>query len=164
MEHSPIRPRQEASPSSTPSPAREPSRLEIQLTELRERLLKAPEPERSPAEREPALSRLVQEVLRSRRRREKTFGIQMFGEPAWDLLLELFAAESTGQRLSVVDACHATAVPASTAMRWIETLEKLSWVRRVGHPSDPRRSWLFLTERASITIEDYFRSLPIRPA
>ena len=162
MEHSPIRPERERRPSSTAPADRQPSVLETQLNELRERLLKPPEA--SQGEREPALSRLVHEVLRSRRRREKIFGIQLFGEPAWDLLLELYTAESVGQRLSLWDACLATSVPASTAMRWIATLEKQDWVRRLGHPSDPRRTWLVLTERGSTTIENYFRSLPIRPA
>src|SRR5438067_13561168 len=48
---------------------------------------------------------LVQEILRSRRQREKIFGDELFGEPAWDILLELFSAELAQRKLSVSGAC-----------------------------------------------------------
>ena len=159
MDHSPIRPKREDDP-----PPRELSTLQIQLNELRERLLNAPEPASPPIEGEAALNRLVRDVLDSRRRREKIFGVQIFGEPAWDLLLELYDAEWRQQPLSIQNACRATGMPPSTMIRWIAMLEEEGWVRAIGDPSDLVRMRVALTDRASVAMHDYFRNLPIRPA
>lgn len=95
---------------------------------------------------EPSRYYLVSDILRFRRQRDKMFGGNMFGEPAWDILLELFASERTGRKLSVSGACYASGVPLTTALRWIARLESQGWIRRVGDCSDKRRSWLVLTE------------------
>jgi hypothetical protein len=59
-----------------------------------------------------------------RRRREHIAGVGgMFGEPAWDILLELFIAAREG-RLVTRDGAHAGAgVPETIAQRWISILE-----------------------------------------
>ena len=158
MDHSPIRPKRE----DDPSPSCEPSPLQARLNELRERLLEAPDAEQ-PLSDEGALNRLVREVLESRRRRERIFGDQIFGEPAWDLLLELYDAEWRQQPLSIQNACRATGMPPSTMIRWIAMLEEEGWVRAIGDPSDLVRMRVALTDRASVAMHDYFRNLPIRP-
>lgn len=85
-----------------------------------------------------------------RRTRDKFFGHGLFGEPAWDILLELYAAKGTGRKVSVSGACYATGVPLSTALRWIVRLEKCGWVRRFNDPLDKRRAWLTLSDEADI--------------
>jgi len=138
-------------------------RLQRQLDELREHLSNSGDSAPSEIDDETILSRLVKEILRSRRRREKVFGGELFGEPAWDILLELYAAEWTRQRLSIHGACCVSAVPDTTALRWIVRLEKEGWVERTDDPLDGRRKWLALTDRASAAMRDYLKDLSIRP-
>lgn len=98
---------------------------------------------------EAAIDALVGNILRSRGRRNRLFGANLFGEPAWDILLELYAAECSERKLSVSGASYASATPHSTGLRWIHRLEKEGWIRRVGDPADLRRSWVELTEDSS---------------
>lgn len=60
---------------------------------------------------------LARRFYRSRRLRPRVFSDDaLFGEPAWDMLLDLFIAEADGKRLSVTAACIGSAVPTSTAL------------------------------------------------
>jgi DNA-binding MarR family transcriptional regulator len=133
--------------------------IQRQLDDLQARLSNDRSPQNLDDHR---LARLVKEILRSRRRREKVFGADLFGEPTWDILLELFAAELTQQRLSVSSACYASAVPPTTALRWISRLERQGWVERSPDRIDRRRFWLRLTDRASSELRSYFDQIAVR--
>ena len=106
---------------------------------------------------------LVKGILKSRRCRNSIFDGSLFGEPAWDLLLELYAAELIQQRISITSACHASAVPGTTALRWIAKLEADGWLRRDEDPLDRRRCWVFLTEKASTAMRSYLETIAVRP-
>lgn len=139
------------------------NQLQEQLDQLRARL-SADEQAGTGPELDPVESlRLVREILRSRRRRNEVFGDDLFGEPAWDLLLELYAAEITQQRVSVSSACIASAVPPTTALRWIEKLEKEGWIGREGDPLDRRRYWVFLKEQGIVAMRKYLERMAVRP-
>jgi DNA-binding MarR family transcriptional regulator len=137
-------------------------KLQAQLDQLRARLV-FPEPAGELGEDEIDQARLVKEILRARRRREKVFGDDLFGEPAWDILLELFAAEQAQQRLSVSSVCYVSAVPATTALRWIKRLEDEGWLERRCDPLDARRYWIELSPRASETMRKFVARMAIRP-
>lgn len=135
--------------------------LQQQLDQLRERLTS---PTAFAELGDKSLLRgLVKEILRSRRRREKIFGGELFGEPAWDMLLELYGAELAQQKLSVSAACYASAVPHTTALRWVGKLEHDGWIRRMNDPFDGRRSWLLLTDQGSDRMREFLSGLAIRP-
>ena len=148
--------------SQEETPGRQIDKLQAQLDQLRARLL-LPEPTEQVGDDEIILARLVKEILRSRRRREKLFGEELFGEPAWDILLELYAAEQTQQKLSVSSVCYVSAVPPTTALRWIQRLEDEGWLERRDDPFDGRRSWIQLTAKASADLRSYLAQLAIRP-
>ena len=107
--------------------------------------------------------RLVKAIIKSRRQRSTAFDDSLFGEPAWDILLELYAAELIQQRISITSACHASAVPGTTALRWIAKLEGDGWLCRQNDPLDGRRCWVFLTERASTAMRKYLETIGVRP-
>ena len=76
-------------------------------------------------------------IIRLRRRRDRLFGSDLFGEPAWDMLLELYAAELAQRRECVSGLCCASGVPATTALRWITLLVNAGWVTRRAGPVRP---------------------------
>src|SRR3990170_2463004 len=45
--------------------------------------------------------REIREILRQRRNRDRFFDAELFADPAWDILLELYGAELGQHRLSV---------------------------------------------------------------
>ena len=109
-----------------------------------------------------ALARLAREILRFRRRRERDFDCALFGEPAWDILLELYVAECADEKLSVSSACLASGAPCTTALRYISKLEREGWIERLPDPRDGRRYWLFLTERASLAMRAHLAKMTLR--
>ena len=108
--------------------------------------------------------RLVREILRRRRRRQIYFSDDLFGEPAWDILLDLYAAELAGQKVSVSSACLASGVPSTTGLRWLSKLVDGGWIRREYDTLDGRRCWVFLTQRGISAMRKYVAEMSVRPA
>lgn len=137
-------------------------KLQAQFDQLRARISSAPEP--NEAADEAIMGRLVKEILRSRRRRDSIFEPELFGEPAWDILLELYAADCIDRKLSISSVCYVSGVPATTALRWIKKLEQDGWVQRVADPLDGRRHWMQLTEKSASAMRAYLSGVTVRPA
>ncbi|MEJ2458344.1 MAG: hypothetical protein P8Y58_09445 [Novosphingobium sp.] len=84
-----------------------------------------------------------------RRQREKIFGApQLFGEPTWDILLDLFIADLRNTRMQTTSVCIGSQVPQTTALRWISLLEKENLVHRYRDKEDCRRVYVQLTDIA----------------
>jgi hypothetical protein len=64
----------------------------------------------------------AKELLLFRRRRNEMFGQDLFGEPAWHIILELFIAKAEGRQVTIKSACIGSGVPMSTALRWVSRL------------------------------------------
>jgi DNA-binding MarR family transcriptional regulator len=94
------------------------------------------------------LGDLARRMIAFRRRREELLGKQAFGDPVWDMLLELFAAREEGKRISVSRLCVAARVPTSTALRWISAMESEGRLIREDDPADRRRVNVRLTPRS----------------
>lgn len=98
----------------------------------------------------------VREILKLRRRRDNFFGAELFADPAWDILLELYEAELAQHRVTVSSLCVGAAVPATTALRWINHLESRGLIVRAADPFDGRRAFLSLSSRALTDMENFF--------
>jgi hypothetical protein len=98
-------------------------------------------------------------VYWSRGLRPATLACDMFGEPAWDLLLDLYIREKTGSRSSVTSACIGSRVPHTTALRHITALSKAGWVVRIPDEGDKRRFWLALSPTALKKLDTHFDNL-----
>jgi hypothetical protein len=90
----------------------------------------------------------IRAVIRSRRLRAQYFTGELFADPAWDMLLDLFAASIERRRVSVSSLCIAAAVPPTTALRWIGTLHEAGLFERHADPSDRRRAYIALSAKA----------------
>lgn len=100
---------------------------------------------------------IVRRVIRARRARETLFDRRLFADPAWDMLLELHAAQIAQKRVSVSTLCKGSAVPATTALRWITALEREHLVQRRGDPLDRRRVFVELTEKGREAMSEFFK-------
>lgn len=70
----------------------------------------------------------VLSILASRRGRERTFGRDLFADPAWDVLLELYAARLGRRRMGLQELAKSIDMPESTISRWITALAQRRWV------------------------------------
>ena len=101
----------------------------------------------------------ARQIYVGRRLRERFLPAQFFGEAAWDMLLELFILDLHDQCASVKRACIASAVPMTTALRWIDILEQEDLVARSTSPSDKRVTWLSLTPKGAVAMRCYILEL-----
>lgn len=138
------------------APADEIVRIQSELDHLKRSLL-APSQAHNPA----CTSRAsrVRAILNARRKRELTFGKELFADPAWDMLLELYSAELAMRQISTTELCIGSAVPPTTALRWIEKLERCAWIARRNDDFDGRRLWFALSPRGAKIMHRYFDEL-----
>lgn len=103
-----------------------------------------------------ALEDRIKRILKLRSSRRRIFQDELFGEPAWDMLLELYAVGLGGQTVSVSSLCIASGVPCTTALRWIRNLETHGWIQRARDPKDGRRFFVSLTGKGHKAMERFF--------
>lgn len=101
----------------------------------------------------------VRRKIRQRRAREQFFPSDLFADPAWDMLLDMFAARLERQTVSVSSLCIAAAVPATTALRWIKTLTDSGLFVREADSQDGRRIFIAMSDKAYAAMERYFEAL-----
>jgi hypothetical protein len=101
---------------------------------------------------------LVRTMIRARRLRDQFFHSEIFADPAWDMLLDLFAARLEKRRVAVSSLCIAAAVPSTTALRWIKSLSDQGLFVRIADPEDGRRVFIELSDGAAAAMENYLRA------
>jgi hypothetical protein len=107
---------------------------------------------RSPTEEQ------IASIMRLRRTRSETFGTELFGDFAWDILLQLFAAKLGRRKTKLADL--AIVAPESTIARWAAVLEErgyiLCQVDRFNH-SD---MWVELSSSGAVKMSRLFADRP----
>jgi hypothetical protein len=93
--------------------------------------------------------RMAERIYRARRDRERVFNDDIFADPAWDLLLDLFVRSSRNEQVSISSACHGASVPEATALRYLKALTEKKYVERISHPNDKRSTTLKMTPLGS---------------
>lgn len=103
------------------------------------------------------LAQFAKEELDERLKRNEFFDPDLFGEPAWDLLLDLFVSRVHGKKISITSACIGSGVPPTTALRWIEVLGSRGLLSRSSDEFDQRRKFVSLTDDAFWSLARYLR-------
>jgi hypothetical protein len=101
----------------------------------------------------------ARELARQRQLRAAFMPAALFAEPAWDMLLDLYAAYYEGKEVSVSSLCIAANVPSTTALRSIETMTEQGCLIRRRDPKDGRRIFLALSDAARGWLDAYFDDL-----
>jgi hypothetical protein len=114
------------------------------LTQVSERMTAEP---KGPAG--PITADYVRSIVQARRLRDARFPRGLFGDPAWDMMLDLLIARIEGERVAVTALSTSAAVPASTTLRWIKTLCDHGLVVRSADANDGRRIFVALTDSAA---------------
>jgi len=118
---------------------------------------KTPQPEMENGFRPAILGRSrnldwAKRAYEARHYRRQHLAHEVFGEPAWDILLHLYIAFHECRTVSTKAASYASNSPLATAHRNIITLERLGLVHRVDDLHDKRVKWVGLTKKAIIAI------------
>lgn len=105
---------------------------------------------------QPVNARLMYTICEIRQDRGKFLPARLFGEPAWDILLELFAAELDQQRMSITRLTRRTGIPATTVLRFLGSLGEAGLVKRTNDPTDERRVYVALTDGGLQAMNRFF--------
>lgn len=97
----------------------------------------------------------AKDLYDQRRRRRDFLPARLFGEPAWDMLLELFMQYAGGAKVSTTSLCIASGVPNSTALRHIAMLEEEGLIKRSTSEFDRRVTFVELTEKGVLALGRY---------
>lgn len=91
--------------------------------------------------------------IRARKHRDQAFGDDLFFDPAWSILLELYVHHRQQVATSITLLCQSVKIPPSTGLRWIALMEKRGLITREADPFDKRRSYARLTPEAIERVE-----------
>ena len=136
------------------------AKLSAVAEEFNGRVAKAGEP--APVGNEPNDAALVEHanaVLEQRRLRRKFLPGELFHEPAWDMLLALFASRDDRMPMNIKALVSMSDAPVTTSQRWIEHLHKLKLIDRVTDPTDRRRVEISLSYTGDQQMKAYLRAL-----
>lgn len=106
---------------------------------------------------------LIRSIIRARRLRDQFIPGNLFADPAWDILLDLLQAEIIQHRVPVSSLCIASAVPATTALRWIRTMTDRGMLLRREDPHDARRVFIELAPPTSSAVRRYYEKVGAQP-
>jgi DNA-binding MarR family transcriptional regulator len=98
----------------------------------------------------------VRNMLKLRRKRENYFDKNLFADPAWDILLDLYASQLEGRKVSVSSLCIAASVPPTTGLRWISAMTEDGLLVREHDPDDARRVFIQLSSTTRDSLRAYF--------
>lgn len=101
------------------------------------------------------LTAFIRDQLRRETKRREIGGGELFGDPAWAMLLDLLLAKIEGRRVSVSSACIASGAPMSTALRLVRRLVDESVLCRLPDEHDRRRHFLAINAKFEQPLVDY---------
>lgn len=99
----------------------------------------------------------IASILALRRARAETFGAELFGDIAWDILLQLFAARLGRKRVRLDDV--EIAAPRSTVARWATVLEERGLIACRLDPANSEELWVELSSAGAAKMGRLFHSL-----
>lgn len=96
---------------------------------------------------------LARLILWARGLLETHLNPDLFANPALNILLDLYVNRAEGRSVSTSQACTASGVPTTTALRWINALAKRGMVVKHGMPSDRRFTFLELSDETAQALD-----------
>jgi DNA-binding MarR family transcriptional regulator len=102
------------------------------------------------------LRAVARRILEERDCRTRHLPAEIFGEPAWDILLTLFISD---RALMGKEVHQAGRVPVTTAIRWVAYLEQEKLIEKTMHTTDSRRIQVRLTPRGEDAVVATLRNI-----
>jgi DNA-binding MarR family transcriptional regulator len=100
----------------------------------------------------------VRGYIAARKKVRQSLGADLFSDPAWEILVHLYAAELAQQRIALSKLCEVAGLATATGGRWLKELERTGHVERRQDRFDARRAWVTLTRSGAQKMRDYFAS------
>ncbi len=115
-------------------------------------ILKACQPAGDQAGRRLALAKWI---LVSRKQRRSILPAMRFGEPTWEMVLDLYVTDSEDRRIDVTGLCLASGVAPTTALRYVDLLADEGLIVRVDDCQDGRRALIKMSGKLRSAIDTW---------
>lgn len=143
--------------------------LHKKLTQLAEELAKAADNAKAvhgndnletpkPALHEMSPRAYFKALLMIRRTREQYFGSSLFGEPAWDIMLELMLARIDNREMKTSELGIIADALGTDARQLVDTLEKSRLIDRFHNAEDEGDDYLVLSSEAARRMAELYRA------
>ncbi|QDZ06374.1 hypothetical protein FPZ24_01885 [Sphingomonas panacisoli] len=106
----------------------------------------------------PSPTVVARRLIKERRVRDDMFGEDL-GDPAWNMLLDLYVATAINQAVSVSSLCLAAGAPSTTALRYLFAMIEAEMVEKTPDPRDRRRYYVSLTSHTLNRLTAYFEAI-----
>ena len=100
----------------------------------------------------------LSELKTMRRLRSQYFPAELFSDPCWEMLLDLYDAALVGAEVTVTSLGAASGVPQTTALRRMETLQAHHLIVRTEDKADKRRTIIKLSDAGMYAVENFFET------
>ena len=101
----------------------------------------------------------ARQIRFSRDLRQKSFDRNIFGEPAWDMLLALYTIDGDQRRLNIRELSKLTGLALTTALRWLDYLEEQDLIERKPNPFDQRMIYVELSDKGRTAMDHYLMEM-----
>ena len=98
-------------------------------------------------------------LFMARRLREEVLGADLFSDPAWDIILDIYAANARGEKVQISSLSPMSGVPSSTARRWAHKLIARGLLERERDPRDKRLTFVRLSTEGRERIISFINRL-----
>lgn len=102
----------------------------------------------------------VNSEISRRARRLSYLRPDLLAEPAWDILLHVYAFELVRRRVTASELVEKINVPSTTSIRWMKVLEADGLIERVIVADDPAQVTVSLTMKGLEAMDGYFSESP----
>lgn len=100
----------------------------------------------------------LRDMRSMRKMRSQYFPTELFSDPCWEMLLDLYDAQLGGAEVTVTSLGAASGVPLTTALRRMEQLLAHGLIERVGDADDKRRTIVRLADGGLAAVEGFFET------
>jgi|SRR5690349_21357802 len=94
--------------------------------------------------------------LKLRDQRLKVMGKELAAEAPFAILLALYATEERVAELTITEVIKLAFITHTTAIRWLERLERKAWIERRADPNDTRKVLLRLSPAGRVVLDELF--------
>ena len=112
---------------------------------------------------QPRKRALLDELRAIRRLRSRYFATQLFSDPNWEMLLDLYDATLVGQDVTTTSLGAASGIPLTTALRRMDVLQEHGLIERAEDLKDRRRILVRLTPAGLEAVDSFFDSYAALP-
>jgi DNA-binding MarR family transcriptional regulator len=87
------------------------------------------------------------------------FGKQFFSDPAWDILLILYASALEQRNISITQLAAGSSASYTTCLRWIAVLHEEGLIQKRPDRFDARRIFISLSSKGLNAMVSFFANL-----